>query len=394
MLTKIEKRKDLDVLKSNETYLLGILATDIQEYPNLGETREAVTKMKNKKYTEKSNMIFYLESVSEEPEYITKVVNSNCNSGKLYVGIDNHHRNVDIYPFGYKDQNTYNLLSYEEKKEDIYNEFEGKLILFKPIISYDQSTGMVYKNVKIQSIIGDYNKNTKYTYIPVVKMNHESFENKLRTGEYIYLQNYNNNMILPEFVICGEYIYSNFQSWKKHDENYKLWCCDRGYEEIRRNKIEFTDDDYKDDILDILDDLLFVSQDFLYNRLYEISDKGESIFKEKYIERYDDNSNNIEDIEEYDKNNYNDLTNVSNLSHSNLKNTENLEIEEELNYEENIKNIFKSASMESEFLMKFKSYTVKNNLCYDIKDIVNFHISVKTNPLTILAGMSGTGKLK
>ena len=54
--------------------------------------------------------------------------------------------------------------------------------------------------------------------------------------------------------------------------------------------------------------------------------------------------------------------------------------------------IFKSTSTETKFLRKFKNYTIKHNLCYDMKDLINFHVSVKTNPLTILAGMSGTGK--
>ena len=260
-----EKRKDLDILKSNETYLLGTLAVNYDsEYPTLGETQEPVSIMKNRNYSDYSyymdntNILFYIKPVSEEPEYIRNIINPKCNSGELYVGIDRHHRNTDIYPFGYRDKNKYNLLTNEEKKEEIYNQLNGKLVLFTPSITYDQESGRVYKNVRIQQVLGEYNDGDIYRAIPEVNMHHIAFESKLKNGEFIYLEDYNNNMLAPEFIICNDYIYSNFKSWKRHEGNYKLWSCDKDQEVIRRAKITFNEEDYDSDVIDILDNLYFI----------------------------------------------------------------------------------------------------------------------------------------
>lgn len=378
----IEKRKDLDILKSNETYLLGVLATDYTEYPTLGETQEVVTKMKNRNYSDKSNMMFYIKSVSEEPDYIKNIVNSKCNSGELYVGIDMHHRNVDIYPFGYKNQSTYNLLSDEEKQKEIYYELKDKLLLFKPSISYDQVTNRVYKNVKIHQILGEYMEETCYRCIPEVRIPTIVFENKLKNSEFIYLDDYNNNMLPPEFIICDDYIYSNFRSWEKHDGNYKLWRCNKEQFEIRKSKFNFNEEDYNYDVIPILDNLKFVSEDFFSDTIYKLADEGSVVFENLEEENNEENliDEDIEDIkEEHDEINNDD----ENISDSDI---------DEDKEEDLVENIFKSTSIESKFLKKFKDYTIKHNLCYDMKDLVNFHVSVKTNPLTIIAGMSGTGK--
>lgn len=370
----IERRKDLDILKSNETYLLGVLAVDYANLPTFGETQEVVTKMKNRNSSDKSNMMFYIKAVSEEPDYIKSIVNPKCNSGELYAGIDRHHRNVDIYPFGYKDISWYDLLSDEEKKDQIYNALNGKLLLFKPSISYDQDKNIIYKNARIQQVLDNYREDDHYRCIPEVRMNTYAFENKLKNGEYIYLENYNNNMLSPEFIICNEYIYSGFQSWNKHDGHYKLWSCDKEQYKIRKSKMNFNDEKYEYDILEILDNLKFISDDFLSEELYHLTDEGELVFKE------------LEDDDIKDKK----LLENNKVNHNEFEDDKNLNLE---NYEEDeVDKIFKSASMESKFVRKFKDYTIKHNLCYDMKDLINFHVSIKTNPLTILAGMSGTGK--
>lgn len=386
-----EKRKDLDILKSNETYLLGTLAVNYDsEYPTLGETQEPVSIMKNRNYSDYSyymdntNILFYIKPVSEEPEYIRNIINPKCNSGELYVGIDRHHRNTDIYPFGYRDKNKYNLLTNEEKKEEIYNQLNGKLVLFTPSITYDQESGRVYKNVRIQQVLGEYNDGDIYRAIPEVNMHHIAFESKLKNGEFIYLEDYNNNMLAPEFIICNDYIYSNFKSWKRHEGNYKLWSCDKDQEVIRRAKITFNEEDYDSDVIDILDNLYFISEDFLTEYIYDLVDEGNLIFKKNETDM--DYNSQLEFDYEGKVNNLIENTKEDNFE---IIKTNNIKKEESKNL---MDNLFKSTSTENTFLKKFKDYTIKHNLCYDMKDLINFHVSVKTNPLTILAGMSGTGK--
>ena len=51
-----------------------------------------------------------------------------------------------------------------------------------------------------------------------------------------------------------------------------------------------------------------------------------------------------------------------------------------------------SNASEITFINGLAALTKSYSLVYEYKDLVNFHTSVKTNPLTILSGMSGTGK--
>lgn len=355
-----DKRKNLDIQKSEETYLLGVLAKNEESYPHLGITNSAVSVMRNNKDNDSRNIVFYIKAVSDEPQYIKDVINVSCNSGQLYAGIDGHHSTTYIEPFGYQNKNTYKLLSDEGKKEEIYKSLEDRLILFKPRIDADG----IFKNVKIQSFTGEYKQGTEYMCVPVItNMDNKIFEESLINGEYIFLEDYNNNMNLPEFIICGDYIYSNFQSWEKHEGNYKLWRCDKGHEKIKKSYLNFNDEDYDYDVIDIIDNLIFVSYEYVESILYPLFDEGELIIKD-----YDTQTD-----EEQDK--YNTHTN-----------------EDEKNKSESKENIYDIKSKENEFLNQFKNYTIENNLCYEMKDLVNFHVSVKTNQLTIVAGMSGTGK--
>lgn len=49
-------------------------------------------------------------------------------------------------------------------------------------------------------------------------------------------------------------------------------------------------------------------------------------------------------------------------------------------------------STESEFVERFVSFVREQGFVFDRHDLINFHVSVKTGGLTILAGRSGTGK--
>lgn len=75
-------------------------------------------------------------------------------------------------------------------------------------------------------------------------------------------------------------------------------------------------------------------------------------------------------------------------SEENQKHQTKDKIEEEINMEEDMQ------QKEQEFLEQFIHVTQDMGLKYDEKDLVNFHTALKSNALTILAGMSGTGKSK
>lgn len=53
-----------------------------------------------------------------------------------------------------------------------------------------------------------------------------------------------------------------------------------------------------------------------------------------------------------------------------------------------------SSDLEEQFMERFSYICRKRNLFYEDKDLYNFHTSIKTGNLVVLAGMSGTGKSK
>jgi len=53
---------------------------------------------------------------------------------------------------------------------------------------------------------------------------------------------------------------------------------------------------------------------------------------------------------------------------------------------------FESDSGEQTFINDLNQVALSNQLVYDMEDLVNFHIAIKTGALVVLAGMSGVGK--
>lgn len=380
----MEIQKDYDIEMINNTYLLGVLDFDRDYYPSLGLTQECVTVMKNNSSNLKSNIVFYVKVVSDEPINITDYINNKSNTKDLYAGIDGHQKHADIAPFGFRDR-LYKMYDDETKIEEIKKNFEGKLLLFKPSITYNSDVDKYFKNVRLDMVISDYEDGSKYRCIPAFRnKNTSELEEKLRNREFIYFDSYNHSMLQPEFIICGDYVYSNFKSWKKHETNSRLWCCDKEIESIRKSKLDISLSDIDNgDIIEITDDLKFFSEEYVTDILYEIADNGELVFPELYDNVIDENTKDINNISfiNLDKNN----------EDSDVKT--NKQIETKVLTETNITSRDKASySHEAEFLLKFNEFALKNNLCYSMKDLVNLHVSIKTNPLTIIAGMSGTGK--
>ncbi|MEJ8554846.1 McrB family protein [Tepidibacter sp. Z1-5] len=327
-----------DLLMCNNTYLLGILATDIEEYPAIGETRDAVTTMKNS-----SNIMFYIQTISDEPDFILEKINPYIPNESLYIGIDVHQQHLDIWPYGYMNDRE------DVKIDIIYEKLKNKIILFRPNVSIKD--GRIYKNIHIVDIIStEYGfeiDDRQYRCIPQINLNNDVFEKKLLDGSYINLGEYNHHMLPPEYAICGKYMYFNFQSWKKHESESRQWACNRNQSSIKRIEFKFDRENFPNDLVRGSNNIIFISDVYLSENIdNKLESEGEYLV---------DISNRYTDDAEVNNDEYDD--------------------KDEMN-----------------FLKSFKQYTIENNLCYDTDDLINFHISAKTNPLTIVAGMSGTGK--
>lgn len=341
-----KQRKELD--QCNQCYMLGILATDETFFPNSGEEQTYITIMRNG-----STLIFYVKALSTEPLPIINYVD-NPNYSPLYIGMDSD-RNQAIFPATYK-----YTTDEDQKKQLIEEKLRDKLILFKPRITIKNALSgeIPYRNMDIISVESDINVTGDEIYIPIPKTNIKNieFEKKLKDGSDIILEDYPHVMDEPAYVVCGDYIYSNLINWTKNSRDIRTWSYKGPVDEIRKLKLNMdaTEAAYK--IIWGTDNIIFIERDFISESIDRKKDTAISILSTTGV-----------DVQE---GSLQKVTDEIAVQHNNVA----------------------FDNSEFRFLNSLKEYTVSQGLSYDMEDLINFHICVKTNPLTIVAGMSGTGK--
>lgn len=287
------------------------------------------------------DIIANIEAISVEPETIVNEINPIVKS-KYYISIDNEQEKI-------KKPINYNFKDQADKIEFWNETLRDKIICFKPSLKKDRITeNKVIKSMKIEHI-EDYDSNIlddEYVPVPILDISTEEFEKKLNQGTSINLKNYNHSMYIPEFIICEDYIYLSFQGWNKDPNKFNNWICSRKSNKIEKLEIKINDIEH----IIVDDNLIFMRRSILM----DIEDSSSLI-------KISDKSLEDEKIEVVENNEYRS------------KDRRNSEIY---------------------FLDSLKSETLKSGLSYSSGDLVNLHTCVKTNPLTILAGMSGTGKSK
>lgn len=329
MLYTSELKNQLEIDCKN-CFMVGTLALGLDAYPRIGERNEPITIMKN---SMDNTIVFYIKALSDEPNIISDNINKEYMSESvLYIGIDRYLRQ-DLLPMDYKYSKDSN-----ERIKVIRNIFEGKLILFNPLINFKNGKDEPFKNLNIIEVDPDIKVdiNSQFICVPIVNMDNVTFEQKLMLGSNIQLEEYNHYMLQPEYILCGDYIYTDFKSWDKHLENKKMWSCNKEQSKIKRIKFDRFSEKLDGKVIEVSHNLIFIESEYLVDNVQDmIENFGEHIGEEIISEEIND---------------------------------------------------------EVKFLRNLKQYTIENNLCYDYKDLINFHVSLKTNPLTIVAGMSGTGK--
>lgn len=327
------------LIESNNCYMVGMLAENEAFYPTTGDTQEAITTLKNS-----SSLLFYIKSLSFDPQPINELIDPTLGN-PVYIGIDTDQNNL-INTMSYRV-----IQDIEEKKKDLYEKLRGKLILFKPKITFRDDK--VYKNLSIVNIETEIksDKLMEFIAVPTIDMKNSEFEKELLGGSNLLLEDFNQAMYPPEYIICDNYLYFNFPEWTKHSTNHNVWICEKYAEKIDRIKININSAESEDKIIRGTDNIIFIDKQLLL----KLETKGK---KEKITIPISEDKSTC--------NNKHD-TSVSN-------------------------NVSEKISKEYSFIKAFKDYTINQNLCYSFEDLINLHICIKTNSLTILAGMSGTGK--
>ncbi|MBD8115016.1 McrB family protein [Priestia megaterium] len=327
-----------DLENISQSYVLGTLATNESFYPRVGESQDAVTSVRNG-----SGILFFIKALSPDPIPIGEI--GGAIDTKLYIGFDND----GVGNFGPQ----YKYLTHVEQLNLIRTKLEGKLILFHPILKYDARNERYHKNLSIFSIEDDYEEGQKFIPLPRVEIDVLEFEQALVEGSEIEFRDYNHSMPSPQYIQCGDYIYTDFGEWKKHPRTNttRTLISPKGVKKVR-----IEEEDHMSFVAAGLDYLNFFPIDYI-DQIIRPKINEEGISYEEW---------NLEKVE-------------NEKSETNQENN--------LNDEENQTHV-----LEIEFLNAFERNALQNQLFYNKEDLINFHTSVKTNALNVLAGMSGTGK--
>lgn len=275
-----------------------------------------------------------------------------------YVGIDIQQTN-SFLPDDYR-RNQANSIRIEMLADFLYQ----RLIIFRPYFNTNRSSpDFIHKNLHIVDLI-DVNDDRRMEFycIPRLTMDVNTFKERMREGAYISFVDYNSeHRNAPEFVICGDNIFYTDSVWEKYESQNKMWRC-KDYSKVKQFALKIDVNLSASKLVKGSDNLFFLNKDYavelqlLTNIIslmpspgieFKVSSKNQEPNipeKEPAIMNQDDLSQNVQMINEFD------------------------------------------------FLESFKQLTVNNDLIYKEQDLFNLHTCIKSNTLTIIAGMSGTGK--
>ena len=299
---------------------------------------------------------FYVDPLCDDPEPIINMDVFNYGSNE-YIGFDDHQK-MDMLPQFY-DLQDYDMAGRSEQIEEF---FRDKLIIFHPRYVKSHNNGRWFKNLYITGLKED-NADVfcGFVAVPRVVMETARFEQILKKGDYFDLVDYDGEVnAMPELVLCGQYIYKLSNGHRDEEFlqynsiQYTRWKCTNIDHVVKLNLSTF--DSYKMSVISASDGLVFIEKN-LYSDI---------MLSDDVVQFEDEKRPGIT------------MTGIEQDSDNEDEETEVVVDEKQ--------------ERELSFLRGLKQLTMENGLQYKEKDLFNFHISVKTNPLTILSGMSGTGK--
>lgn len=185
----------LDQIREN--YMVGVLASRDDYLPRLGDDDEPVT------YSEQMDeILFFIKPLSQEPKEM-KQVQERTGMSDFYVGFGSKSLSL---PIEYKHTTDIN-----RKIKLIRDKLEGKLLLFKPVLTYQERNNRFHKNIDDIIVEEDWIEGVEYLAVPRVNMVPLEFEEKLIAEDPITFEQYNHAMPAPSYILCGDYIYGNIK---------------------------------------------------------------------------------------------------------------------------------------------------------------------------------------
>lgn len=265
----------------------------------------------------------------------------------------------------------YAEVGFEERINYLKEHLEERLILAVPILKENKNTftteGMdqYFYNYQMIYISDEQPTASYYLSVPTVVSNIDRlrFENMLKNQGQLQFKHYNGMMPSPEFVVCDDVLYhftnDALKTNVKNPNNFH--CIDAS--EIKRAKMPA---DFKKRSSCTWQGLYFIAQDHILYLRDHINKYGKSLDEEP-----EETSVSTVKSEESDIPKETSITITSSGTGA-----------------------VKEQVSEHEFLTTLEGHLKDVNLIYSGIDLYNFHTAVKTNFLTILGGMSGTGKTR
>lgn len=348
-------------LKSWEVNLVGVLADSEYVEQETGHRKNA--------FVNKQGVIqFSIKVISQEPD--------NFPNERLFTCFA-----TDLEQYTFVDDR---FKTDSEREDDLREFLKDFLVVFTPVkkvISYNASEVYHAKDIQLIKKAASYRYDDTLVPIPIFsskvhEYNFEEFEeriiNKKFLGKTKGISLEANDT--PQYVLWEEEsgLFSVLGDFESH--SYAHGGINLSYNEplkINEFPIEWIDDTYE-----VNDSILFIN--------IKMFEKLRDLLNQKNAYSLRDSNNKAENLLEK---NESTIQKGEESTIGNVKPIISGSHEEQFNTsEESIK------VEEKNFIDHFVQVTHENGLQYSKKDLINFHVAMKTSNLVILQGMSGTGK--
>lgn len=314
------------------------------------------------RYIENSDDIgFLVEHLSIEPD---KIAYGDCLQNiRFYSGRE------DI-SFK-KKRRIHQYYSIEERLEKFKKEFSNKLFIFTPTIllkekGYNGQYEEYNKNLKIQHTINNkFDKsNLSFECVPRLRVATQQFEEAVKKNTELVFPRYSEEMDDPILIRTENRLYYVLDGIGKKTTNHTFFTPIQ-WENIRWIPLETAKIIEQSVVLD--DHLWFTEREFAARLMEEIRGNGRRI-GECMLGQGIDLPKPLNRVD------YDQEPKIGEIAATSFQGVDD--------------------GAEQEFLTILQQQAMAKNLFYEKEDLVNFHTSLKTNYLTILSGMSGTGKTR
>lgn len=293
---------------------------------------------------------FHIQCLSPIPEALSDYFYFPNNIITASTISNNNYRKLNAWM-------DYDRIFFVDRKDKVREFLENKLIVFSITVRPEYIYAELYQVENIEP----YEKG--YTLIPGPRLNLDEnktdFEKKMvEVRRPITLHNHPNIFELPEFIYYKGTIYEvSLNASQNATTYYQNDSQEVDYYQDSDNKFM----EYVDARID--DELYFVQSDKIFDIRDIIQERGKSLNEKfEYEKAMEDRQEKEEKEKQFDT----------------IKTTQ------------LVKPTYNKT--EIDFINRLKENARRRGLYYKEEDLYAFHISVKTNLLTIIGGMSGTGK--